>query len=100
MTHDDPASHSFIVVYLASGYHQIKIPKDDGHLYCFLMKDGVYRYGRQPIGFMNTGHRFVNKVTRLIAHIDVIMEVDNALVEGRYELTSRLTHLLEPLTLK
>ena len=71
MTQIDPASQFFMVTHLASGYHQLKIFKEDAQLFGFLLEDGIYRYARKPISFINSGHRFVNIVTRLLVELEL-----------------------------
>ena len=68
----DPASKYLIVRDLASGCHQLKIATEDSHLCEFLLEDSVYHYARQPMEFVNSRHRFLNNVTRLIVDHDII----------------------------
>ena len=71
-----------MVTHLASGYHQLKISKEDAQLFGFLLEDGVYRYAKKPMSFINSGHRFVNIVNRLLVELELTMEVDDVLIKG------------------
>ena len=88
MTQIDLASQSFIVTHLASGYHQVKIFKEDTQLFGFLLEDGVYRCARKPIIFINSGNRFINIVTRLVVELELTMEVDDVLIKGDVRIKS------------
>ena len=88
MTQIDLASQFFMVTHLASGYHQLKVSKEDTQLFGFLHKDGVYRCARKPIIFINLGHRFVNIVTRLLVELELTMEVDGVLTKGDVRMKS------------
>ena len=37
----------------------------------------------QPMGFINSGHCFVNTISRLFTDLDIINEVNDILVEGK-----------------
>ena len=74
MTQIDPACQVFMVSDLASSYHQLKIPRNNQHLFRFFLEDGVYIYTRQPIGIINSSHCFINVVNRFLAYLEITME--------------------------
>lgn len=82
MTQNYPAIPVFIVSDLASSNHQLKIPKRDQHLLRFLLEDREYLYARQPMGFIDSGHRFINVVNRFLAEFKITMEVNSMLIGG------------------
>ena len=88
MTQIDLASQSFMVTHLALGYRQLKISKEDTQLFGFLLEDGVYRCARKPKIFINSGHRFINIVTRLVVELELTMEVDDMLIKGDVRIKS------------
>ena len=45
------ASQYFIKVDLLQGYHQIPLSEKSKNLFCFALKDGLYRYTRAPLGY-------------------------------------------------
>ena len=70
---------------LTAGYHQVTIRPEDRGLFRFLLGDGCYRYTRAPMGFVNSGHHFVSEIMRLLQDLDLIMEVDDALIQAPNE---------------
>ena len=46
---------------------------------------GVFVYTSAPMGFINSGHSFVNNLSLLLSDLDVLSEVDDILLEGSTE---------------
>ena len=84
-----PNSSWFIVVDLLSGYHQVAIKEEDKHLFAFMLDEGkqggVFVYTSAPMGFINSGHAFVNNLSLLLADLELLSEVDDILLEGASE---------------
>ena len=72
MAQVSPASTMYVVVDLLSGYHQVAIKEEDKHLFSFLLENGVFNYTAAPMGFINSGHCFVNALSILLADLDVL----------------------------
>ena len=79
----------FIVIDLLSGYHQIGIKDQDKHLFGFMLDEGkqggVFVYTSAPMGFINSGHSFVQNLSILLADLELLSEVDDILLEGESE---------------
>ena len=75
----------YLTADLKAGYHQVTIRPEDRGLFGFLLSDGCYRYTHAPMGFCNSGHHFVSEILRLVQDLDLIMEVDDALMQAPNE---------------
>ena len=84
-----PNSSWFIVVNLLSGYHQVAIKDEDKHLFAFMLDEGkqggVFVYTSAPMGYINSGHAFVNNLSLLLGDLELLSEVDDILLEGGSE---------------
>ena len=96
MNEGDPVDNYWAVTELGNVYHQIRIPTHDVHLVGILLEDGLYHYCRQPMGFVNSGHRFANIVSHLLADLNLNMEVDDVIVGGHTveEVTAKFKEFL------
>ena len=76
MAQVNPSSSWFIVVDLLSGYHQVAIKEEDKHLFAFMIDEGkqggVFVYTSAPMGFINSGHSFVNNLSLLLSDLDIL----------------------------
>ena len=70
----------WVVADLTSGYHQIRIPPADKHLFGVLLESGLYVYRYKPMGFINRGHSCVNRATSLLEGTEVKIEVDDVII--------------------
>ena len=83
------SSNWFITVDLLSGYHQVAIKDQDRKYFAFMLDEGkqggCYVYTVAPMGFVNSGHYFVNSLSLLLAGLEVLSEVDDLLLKGDTE---------------
>ena len=65
------------------------IKEEDKHLFAFMIDEGkqggVFVYMPTPMGFINSGHSFVNNLSLLLSDLEMISEVDDILLEGSTE---------------
>ena len=66
------------------------------HLFQILLKSGLYAYQSQLMGYVSTGHCFLNIPTRLLEGLDCHMEFDDIIMGAVsiLELTKKFKDLL------
>ena len=58
----------------------------------------MFVYTSAPMGFINSGHSFVNNLSLLLSDLDILSEVDDILLEGSTE--DEVLHKFELLLLR
>ena len=71
------------LVYVSSGYHNLKLDERSSHLTTFVSQFGRYRYKRLPFGAALTGNMFQHKINEIFKNLPKVFGfADNILVVG------------------
>ena len=76
----DPSHKYWVVADLQSGYHQIRIPAVDEHLFGVLLESMLYVYGHKPKGFINSRHSCIKLAIGLLEGTESKIEVDDIIL--------------------